>query len=89
MGKALIILLGLIFIAIGIWLIYLWPNAVLAVIEAAVALGFVIVGLGMLAFGISEIRSAAEERRLAAEAEATPPPPPVSQPPSGTKEGES
>ena len=89
MGKALIILLGLVFVAIGIWLIILWHAQVAYVIAAMIALGFVIVGLGMLAFGVSEIRSAAEERRLAAEAEATPLPPPVSQPPSQAKEGES
>ena len=78
MGKAIIILIGLVFIALGVWGIAAWPDAVLFFIKAMVALGLIIVGLGMLAFGISEIRSAAEERRLAAEVEATPPPPPIS-----------
>ncbi|UCH33433.1 MAG: hypothetical protein JSV65_12735 [Armatimonadota bacterium] len=89
MGKALIILIGLIFIALGVWGIVAWGAAVLIAIKAMVALGFVVVGLGMLAFGISEIRSAAEERRLAAEAEATPPPVPPAQPESSDSEGSS
>lgn len=84
MGKALIILLGLIAIGLGIWGIVAWSDAVLIAIKAMVALGLVVIGLGMLAFGISEIRSAAEERRLAAEVEATPPPPPVAPPASGS-----
>lgn len=78
MGKVIIILLGIVFVAAGGFFIYLWQGPVLAFIEAMFALSLVMIGLGLLAFGISEIRSAAEERRLAAEVEATPPPPPVS-----------
>ncbi|HUT75627.1 MAG TPA: hypothetical protein VM221_12435 [Armatimonadota bacterium] len=89
MGKALIILLGIIFLVLGIVLIVTWWDEAKYVIGTAIALTLVLIGLGMLAFGISEIRSAQEEQRLAAEAEATPPPPPVAPGASSTKEKES
>jgi len=87
MGKAFIILFGLILIALGVWGIVAWWPEVLIVIKAMLVLCAVLLGLGMLAFGISEIRSAAEERRLAAEVEATPPPPPIPPAESEKKEG--
>lgn len=80
MGKALIIIFGLIFVAAGAWAISAWHEIVVAFIGACVALGLVVLGLGMLAFGWSEIRSAQEERRLAAEVDATPPIPQAGQP---------
>jgi len=43
-----------------------------------VALGLILIGLGAVFFGMSEIRSAAEEARAAAQA---PPPPPATEGP--------
>lgn len=80
MGKILSIILGLIFLAVGIWLISLesWGQAVLIAIKACVALGLVLAGLGALAFGISELRAREEPRPI----EPITAPPPVSSEPS-------
>jgi hypothetical protein len=74
--KVLTIIIGLILIAAGILLVYRWPDEVLYLLKAGVALGLILVGLGAVFFGMSEIRSAAEEARATAEA---PPPPAPSQ----------
>jgi predicted membrane-bound spermidine synthase len=65
--KALTIILGLIFLAAGIVLIWVWRHPVLSFVKGGVAIALVFAGLGALIIGISEIKSAAEEKRLAAE----------------------
>ena len=72
MGKVLSILLGIVFIVLGILGIMKWPQEVLAFIEAGVSIGLILVGLGAFLFGVSELKAAAEEKR--AEAEVTSPP---------------
>jgi hypothetical protein len=73
--KVLTIIIGLILIAGGVYLCFPWHKEVLFLIKGVVALGLILVGLGAVFFGMSEIRSAAEEARAAAQA---PPPPPAS-----------
>jgi hypothetical protein len=73
--KVVTILVGLIFLAGGICLwIWVWPADVLTVIKGAIVLGLLLVGLGALMIGISEIRSAAEEARMTQELAASTPP---------------
>lgn len=83
--KALTIIIGLIFLAAGVVLIWLWSRPVLELIKGGVALGLVFTGLGALIIGISEIKSAAEEKRLAAEIS---PAPTSGQQPGAKAEGE-
>jgi membrane protein involved in colicin uptake len=72
MGKWIAILLGIILLALGVWGIIVWASEyVWPFVAAALVIGAVIIGLGAIAFGYSEIRSAAEERKIA---EAAPPP---------------
>lgn len=61
MGKVLSILIGLILLAVGVWLIITWSAQVLVFIQAAVALMLVVIGLGIFVFGISELRAGGEE----------------------------
>ena len=72
--KALTIIVGLIFlvggVALGVWP---WREAAWVVIQGGIVVGLVLVGLGALMIGISEIRSAAEEKRMAAELAASAP----------------
>ena len=82
--KAVTILVGLIFLIVGIAIIALvpgWRAAVWTVIQGGIVVGLILVGLGALMIGISEIRSAAEEKRMAAELAASAPP--QQQPPGG------
>jgi hypothetical protein len=88
MGKWIAILLGLILIALGIWGIIKWPGDIWNFVKGGLVIAAIIVGLGAIAFGWSELRSAAEERRLAeSAAAATPPPPPPSTPSGGEPSG--
>lgn len=65
MGKVLSILIGVVLLVVGIWLIYIWWPQVWEFVQAGIAITAVIIGLGALAFGISELRSAVEEPPLA------------------------
>jgi len=79
MGKWIAILLGIILVALGVWGIIVWRyDYIWPFVAAGLAIGAVIVGLGAIAFGVSEVRSAAEERKIAESAPpaSTPPPPP-------------
>jgi uncharacterized membrane protein len=67
MGKVLSIIIGLVFLALGIWGISAWAGEVLVFVKAAIAIMAVIVGLGIFIFGVSELRAGGE--------------PPVVQPP--------
>jgi ABC-type multidrug transport system permease subunit len=79
--KAVTIIVGLIFLVGGILLwVKVWPEDVLTVIKGGVVVSLILIGLGALMIGISEIRSAAEEKRMAAELAASTPP---QEPPSG------
>jgi hypothetical protein len=60
MGKVLSILIGLILIALGVWGVWAWSGDVLAFVKAAVVVMAVIIGLGVLVFGISELRGGEE-----------------------------
>jgi hypothetical protein len=60
MGKVLSIVIGLIFLALGIWGIAAWRDEVLHFLMAAVAIMAVIVGLGIFIFGVSELRAGGE-----------------------------
>ncbi len=61
MGKVLSILIGLILLAVGVWLIVIWRDEVLLFIQAGVALMLVVIGLGIFVFGVSELRAGGEE----------------------------
>ena len=61
MGKFLSILIGLILLALGVWAISAWSAQVLVFVQAAIALMAVVIGLGILVFGLSELRSGGEE----------------------------
>jgi len=80
MGKWISILLGLILIALGIWGVLADLPRVWDFVYAGLVILCILVGLGALMFGISEVRSAAEERRVA---EPAAPPPPPAAPPGG------
>lgn len=78
MGKFLSILIGLILLALGIWAISAWSAQVLVFVQAAIAIMAVVIGLGILVFGLSELRAGGEEPPLlgpAAPSEASAPPP--------------
>ncbi len=60
MGKVLSIVIGLAFLALGIWGISAWGAEVLVFVKAAVAIMAVIVGLGIFIFGVSELRAGGE-----------------------------
>ena len=72
--KALTIIVGLILLVVGIllWIGPLRAQAWTAVL-GGIVVGLILVGLGALMIGISEIRSAAEEKRLTAELAASAP----------------
>lgn len=80
MGKALAILVGIILAALGVWGIVTWWSAewmvgVKGFVLSAIVILAVFVGLALLLFGISELRSGVEEAPIAE----TPPPPPGGQ----------
>jgi hypothetical protein len=86
MGKWIAILLGLVLLALGVWGIWVWwYDMVWPFIAGGLVVTAIIVGLGAIAFGISEARSAAEERKLAEPVAPTPPPPAA---PSGESSSE-
>jgi len=68
MGKFLSILIGLILLALGIWAISAWRMQVLDFLQAAIALMAVVIGLGILVFGLSELRGGEEPPLLEAAA---------------------
>jgi len=64
MGKVLSILIGLILIAVGVWLIVaydVWRDAVVTFVLGGLVIMAIIVGLGIFVFGLSELRAGAEE----------------------------
>ena len=64
MGKVLSILIGLILIALGVWAIAAgesWRKAVLVFLQGGAVIMAFVVGLGILVFGLSELRAGAEE----------------------------
>lgn len=64
MGKALSILVGLILIALGVAAIAIgpsWKAAVLVFIQGGLVIMAIMVGLGILVFGLSELRAGPEE----------------------------
>jgi len=70
MGKVVSIIIGLVFLALGVWGIIAWSAQVLVFLQAAVAIMAVIVGLGIFIFGVSELRATSEPPAI------TPPSPP-------------
>lgn len=80
--KVVTILVGLIFLAGGIAL-WVGPlrEATWTVVLGGIVVGLLLVGLGALMIGISEIKSASEERRMAQELAASAQPS-AQQPPS-------
>jgi len=83
MGKVLSILLGIVFVVLGIWGINQWPTPVLDFIKAGVSIGLILVGLGAFLFGISELKAAAEEKKAEAEVPSPPPAPEPEAKPEG------
>ena len=71
-GRYISIVLGLILLALGVAGIIVWAQMVVQFILAILALGLVLIGLVAVAFGLSELRSAAEERRITGEESAAP-----------------
>src|SRR5574340_413921 len=65
MGKALSILIGLIFIALGVWGVISWRPEVVQFIKAALVILAIVIGLGIFVFGLSELRSGADEPPVA------------------------
>jgi len=61
MGKFLSILIGLILLALGIWAISAWSAQVFVFVQAAIAIMLVVIGLGILVFGLSELRAGGEQ----------------------------
>ncbi len=82
MGKVLSILVGLILIALGIWGVVAWTADVVLFIKAAVVIMLIIIGLGVLVFGISELRAGAEEPPVVET-------PPAAEKPAAPESGES
>jgi hypothetical protein len=75
MGKWIAILLGVVLLALGVWGIWAWwYDIVWPFIAGGLVVMAIIVGLGAIAFGVSEVRSAAEERKLAEPVAPTAPP---------------
>lgn len=70
MGNILAILLGIICIAGGGWLIYVWLTPFVYFLKGFVGIFLVLLGLLIAAIGVTELRSAAEERRLREELKA-------------------
>ncbi|UCC67358.1 MAG: hypothetical protein JSV79_09515 [Armatimonadota bacterium] len=67
MGKVLSILIGLILIAVGVWLIVaydVWRDAVVTFVLGGLVIMAIIVGLGIFVFGLSELRAGAEEPQV-------------------------
>ena len=62
MARVLMTLLGLILLALGVWLIILWWPQVAALLLALVAIACALLGLALLIFGISEIAGAAKKK---------------------------
>lgn len=81
MGKFLSILIGLILLALGVWAISAWSAQVLVFVQAAIALMAVVIGLGILVFGLSELRTGGEEPPVIAAPSDEPAPPPSSSEP--------
>jgi len=77
MGKVLSILIGLILIALGVWGVFVWPDEVWSFVKSGIVVMIIIIGLGVLVFGISELRGGEEPPVVA-------PPPPAEQPPAPT-----
>ncbi len=71
MGKVVSILIGLGLIALGVWgcAIPYWREAVVDFLKGGLVITALLVGLGILVFGLSELRAAPQ----------VPPPPPASQ----------
>ncbi|OPZ84372.1 MAG: hypothetical protein BWY76_01868 [bacterium ADurb.Bin429] len=55
MARILMTLLGLGFLALGVWAGYAWWPAVLQVLQALLVFFLILFGLALLIFGISEI----------------------------------
>lgn len=61
MARILMTLLGLLMLALGIWLGMQWSGLVLAMLKGLLLIVLVLVGLVLLIFGISEIAGAAKK----------------------------
>ena len=72
MTKAFFILAGLVLVALGAWGAVAWTGAVVMVLEATAVIVAIFVGLVMIAFTVSELRSPAPP--LGTSAAATSPP---------------
>jgi uncharacterized membrane protein HdeD (DUF308 family) len=85
--KVVTILVGLVFLAGGIAL-WIGPlhQETWTVVWGGIVVGLLLVGLGALMIGISEIRSASEERRMAQELAASTPPPQQQTPGGGSSQ---
>jgi hypothetical protein len=57
MGKALSIIIGLVVLGLGIVGIIHWQEDVVSFLRAVLAIMAVIIGLGILVFGLSELRA--------------------------------
>ena len=60
MGKVVSILIGLIFMAVGVWLCTIepWQQAVVGFIKGGVVIMLLVIGLGVFVFALSELRAA-------------------------------
>lgn len=70
MSKIISLLLGLAFLALGVWGAFAWWPEVIGFLKAAVVLLAVLVGLGVFVFGLSELRP---EEQVRAPAPPSPP----------------
>jgi hypothetical protein len=57
MGKVLSVIIGLVILGLGIAGIIRWQEQVIELLQAVLALMAVIIGLGILVFGLSELRA--------------------------------
>lgn len=58
MARIIMTLLGLVLLAAGVWTGYLWWDALLIALKSLATMLLIILGLGLLIFGISEISGA-------------------------------
>ncbi len=74
MGKVVSILIGLILIALGVWgcIADSWQSAVITFVKGGLVIMVLVVGLGILVFGVSELRASPEP--TPAEPSSSPPP---------------
>lgn len=78
MSKVISVLMGLALMALGAWGCVAWWPDVLSFLKAGVVVMALLVGLGVLVFGLSELRPEETVRSTA------PPTPPITDSPEGS-----